>query len=46
MADLPEYDQLFSNDVKKQVVIVKLLKKFYDKRVKIVGEEKKRRSKK
>ena len=46
VADLPEYDQLFSNDVKKQVVIVKLLKKFYDKRVKIVEEEKKRRSKK
>lgn len=46
VSDLPEYDQLFSNDVKKQVVIVKLLKKCYDKRVKLVEEEKKRKNKK
>ena len=43
VSDFTEYDQLFSNDVKKQVVIVKLLKNCYDKRVKLLEEEKKRK---
>ena len=39
-SDLPEYEYLFSNDIKKIVVVVKLLKENLDKRKKIENEEK------
>ena len=40
IANLPEYEDLFCNEVKKQVVIVKLLKENFEKRRKFLEEEK------
>ena len=42
VADLPDYEQLFSDDVEKQVAIIKLLKNHFDKRKKLIDEEKRR----
>ena len=39
-ANLPEYEDLFSNEVNKQVVIVKLLKENFEKRRHFLEEEK------
>ena len=40
IANLPEYEDLFCNEVKKQVVIVKLLKENFEKRRNFLEEEK------
>ena len=40
VSDLPDYEQLFSDDEKEQVMIIKLLKNHYDKRQKLMKEDK------